>query len=196
MGELILSICLGIGLAAAVGFRVFVPLFLLSLAAHYQWIPISESWQWIGDWPAIIALGLATLLEIAAYLIPWLDNLLDTIAIPLAAIAGTTVMLSTITELSPLLSWALAIIAGGGTASVIKTGSSSARLGSSLQTAGIANPAIGLFETLGSVLLVVISFVSPIIAVLLVIIVLYFLRKIYRFVFPKNSEKRNRTIKD
>ncbi len=192
MAEIILSIFLGIGLAASVGFRVFVPLFLLSLAAYYQLVPISENWQWIGGLPAIITLGLATLLEIAAYLIPWLDNILDTIAVPLAAIAGTIVMLSTITELSPLLTWSLAIIAGGGTASVIKTGNGSARLGSSLQTAGFANPLISIFETIGAVFMAVISFISPVIAVLLVIALLYFLRKIYRFIFPKHKSKSDK----
>lgn len=196
MAEIILSIFLGIGLAAAVGFRVFVPLFLLSLAAHYQIIPIAENWEWIGGVPAMVTLGLATFLEIAAYLVPWLDNALDTIAVPLAAVAGTTVMLSTITELSPLLTWSLAIIAGGGTASVIKTGNSSARLGSSLHTAGFANPVIGAIETVGAILLTVISFISPVIAVLIVVALFYFLRKIYRFVFPRHKGKANKTIND
>ena len=87
--ETLISICLGVGLAASAGFRVFVPLFILSLASHLQWIPVNDSWSWIGQTTALIALGIAMIFEISAYYIPFIDSVLDTIAIPLAAIAGT-----------------------------------------------------------------------------------------------------------
>ena len=83
--ETILSILLGIGLAASVGFRVFLPLFALSLASFFDVIPLNENWNWIGDSTALIILGIATFVEILAYLIPWIDNMLDVIALPLAA---------------------------------------------------------------------------------------------------------------
>ena len=113
--ETLISICLGVGLAASAGFRVFVPLFILSLASHLLWIPVNDSWSWIGQTTALIALGIAMIFEILAYYIPFIDSVLDTIAIPLAAIAGTAVMASTLVDLSPLFTWGLAIIAGGGT---------------------------------------------------------------------------------
>lgn len=103
MTESIISICLGIGLAASAGFRVFLPLFALSLAAHFNLWELNESWLWIGSLMAVITLGAATLIEIAAYYIPFVDNLLDTIAIPLATIAGTAVMVSTVVDLSPII---------------------------------------------------------------------------------------------
>ena len=103
MTETIISIFLGIGLAASVGFRVFVPLFALSLASYFNFWELNESWQWIGSLTAVITLGVATLVEISAYYIPYLDNLLDTIAIPLATIAGTAVMVSTVADLSPII---------------------------------------------------------------------------------------------
>ncbi len=114
--EIILSVFLGIGLAAAVGFRVFLPLLVLSLAGYYDIIPLNESWHWVGSLTAVITMGVATLIEIFGYYIPWFDNLLDTIALPLATLAGTAVMVATISDLSPVVTWALAIIAGGGTA--------------------------------------------------------------------------------
>ncbi|WP_321540727.1 DUF4126 domain-containing protein [Flavobacterium piscinae] len=113
--ETIISICLGIGLAASAGFRVFVPLFILSLASYLNWIPVNESWSWLGETPALIALGIAMIFEVLAYYIPFVDNILDTIAVPLAAIAGTAVMASSLVDFSPLFTWGLAIIAGGGT---------------------------------------------------------------------------------
>ena len=91
--SILISIFLGVGLAASVGFRVFLPLLVLSLAGYYDIIPLNESWQWAGSLTAVITLGIATLVEIFGYYIPWIDNMLDTIAVPLAAIAGTGVMM-------------------------------------------------------------------------------------------------------
>ncbi|MCK5676967.1 MAG: DUF4126 domain-containing protein, partial [Flavobacteriaceae bacterium] len=107
-----LSILLGIALASAVGFRIFVPFFILSIASHFQLIDLNENWLWIGSTSAMITLFIATFAEILAYLIPWVDNILDTIAIPLAAIAGTAIMLSTVADFDPFITWTLAIIAG------------------------------------------------------------------------------------
>lgn len=109
-----MSIFLGVGLAASVGFRVFLPLFALSLAAYNGIWDLNANWEWIGSLSAVITLGVATLVELFAYFIPWVDNLLDSIAIPLAALAGTAVMVSTVAGLDPVVTWSLAIIAGGG----------------------------------------------------------------------------------
>ena len=105
--EIILSIFLGIGLATATGFRVFLPLLVLSLAGFYEVIPLNEGWQWIGSLTAIITLGVATLIEIFGYYIPWFDNILDTIALPLATLAGTAIMVATITDLDPVITLSL-----------------------------------------------------------------------------------------
>ena len=183
--ETIFSILLGIGLAASVGFRVFVPLFALSIASHYDIIPLNESWQWVGSPEAMITLGIATVIEIAAYLIPWLDHVLDTIAIPLAAIAGTAVMLSTAADLSPVVTWALAIIAGGGTAAAIKTSTSTTRLASTATTGGIANPVVSTVETGSSILMSVLSFVAPVLAIILVLVILWMMFKVFKWFKPK-----------
>lgn len=184
--DTIFSILIGIGLAASVGFRIFVPLFALSIAAYTNVIPLNENWEWVGSSTAIIALGIATVVEIAAYLIPWLDNLLDSIAIPLAAIAGTAVMVSTVADLDPVVTWALAIIAGGGTATAIKTSTSTARLASTASTAGIANPVVSTVETGASIIMSLISFVFPILAVILVLVIFWILFKVFR-VFKKKK---------
>ena len=145
--EIIISIFLGVGLAAAVGFRVFLPLLILSLAGFYDYIPLNENWEWAGSLTAVITLGVATFVEIFGYYIPWFDNLLDTIAIPLAAVAGTAVMVATVGDMNPVITWALAIIAGGGTAVAIKGNASALRLTSTATTGGIANPVVATVET-------------------------------------------------
>ncbi|WP_452222068.1 DUF4126 domain-containing protein [Lacinutrix salivirga] len=178
--ETIISICLGIGLSASVGFRVFVPLFALSLASYFGAWELNESWQWVGSLSAVIILGVATLVEIFAYYIPYIDNVLDTIAVPLAAIAGTAVMVSTVADLSPVITWTLAIIAGGGTAAVVAGSTGTTRLASTTTTGGLANPLVTSVETGTSVLLSIVSIVFPFLAIFLVIIVFWIIFKVYK----------------
>lgn len=178
--ETLISIFLGIGLSASVGFRVFVPLFVLSLAAYFNVWELNESWEWVGSLTAVITLGVATLVEIFAYYIPYIDNALDSIVIPLAAVAGTAVMVSTVADLSPAITWALAIIAGGGTAAAVAGSSGATRLASTATTGGIANPVVSTIETGTSVVISILSIFVPIIAFVVVIIILYFVFKLYK----------------
>jgi hypothetical protein len=183
----IFSILLGIGLAASVGFRIFVPLFALSIASYYNVIPLNDNWEWISGIPALITLGIATIVEIIAYLIPWLDNVLDTIAVPLAAVAGTAVVLSTAADLEPLVTWSLAIIAGGGTATAIKTSTSTTRLASTATTGGVANPIVSTVETGSSIIMAVLAFVAPVLAIIIVVIVLWLMFKVFKWFKPKKE---------
>lgn len=185
--ETIISIFLGIGLAASVGFRVFMPLFALSLAAYFGKWDLNESWQWIGSLAAVITLGVAMLIETFAYFIPWVDNVLDSFAVPLAAIAGTAVMVSTIANLDPVVTWSLAIIAGGGTATAIKGASATSRLASTASTGGLANPIVSTVETGTAMLVTTASIFAPIFAGILVVIILAFVFWIYRKVRPRKA---------
>jgi hypothetical protein len=185
--ETIISICLGVGLAASVGFRVFLPLFALSLASYFDVWQLNESWQWIGSTTALITLGVATLVEIFAYFIPYIDNLLDTIAVPLAALAGTAVMLSTIADLSPVVTWSLAIIAGGGTAAAISGSSSSVRLASTATTGGVGNPIVSLLETVSSLVMAIIALFIPVLAGIGVLILLFVIFKGYKKFKPNKG---------
>ena len=175
MTETIISILLGIGLAASSGFRLFVPLFVLSLATHFGYIPVGDSFTWIGSITAIICLGIATVAEILGYYIPFVDNLLDTISLPLAGIAGTVAMASTMLNLDPMLTWGLAIIAGGGTAAAIST------------TAGLGNPIVSTTETAAASFLSVLAVFFPIIAFIFVLVLVFIGFKLFkRFFSSKN----------
>lgn len=112
--ETFLSICIGVGLSAACGFRVFIPMLILSGASLFGNFELFESVAWLGSWPVFICLVIATVCEVLAYYIPWLDNLLDSIASPMAVIAGALVSYSVFTDMPPWAHWGLAIIAGGG----------------------------------------------------------------------------------
>lgn len=178
--ETIISICLGVGLAASVGFRVFLPLFALSLASYFDVWQLNESWQWIGSTAALITLGVATIVEIFAYFIPYIDNLLDSLAVPLAALAGTAIMMSTVADLSPVITWSLAIIAGGGTAAAIAGTSSTTRLASTATTGGLGNPVVSTLETGTAAVMSAVSIFLPILAVILVVLILFVIFRLYK----------------
>lgn len=166
--EQILSILIGIGLSATCGFRIFVPLLGMSIAYHAGALNFAPGFAWIGSWPATIAFAIAMVLEIAAYYIPWLDNLLDTIATPAAIVAGTIATASMVGDVSPFLRWSLAIIAGGGVAGLIQGSSVAVRTASAATTAGVANPAVSTVELVASLVGTALAILLPYVAIILV----------------------------
>jgi hypothetical protein len=167
--EALLSLAIGIGLAAATGMRVFVPLLVLGVAARLEWLPLSAGFQWLSSWPAIIALAVAAVLEIGAYYIPLIDNFLDLLAGPLAVMAGIVTTAAVITDLPPLVRWSVAIVAGGGTAGVVQTVMSVVRLKSTTLTAGFGNFIVSTFELVASFAASLIAILAPVIAIFVVI---------------------------
>ena len=179
--QTITSIAMGIALSACCGFRVFIPMLGASFAAYQNWFALPVDMSWMGSLPALLCFGTAAVLEIAAYYIPFVDNLLDTIATPLAAVAGTVLAASflPIADFNPMLKWLLAIIAGGGAAATVQTGTGLLRLASTKTTAGAGNSIVATGENALAVSGTVLSFVVPIvIAVLFVLLIGWILRKV------------------
>lgn len=172
--ETILSILVGVALAAACGFRVFVPMLVMSIASYTGHLSLSSGFAWIGSLPALIAFGVATAFEIAGYYIPWVDHVLDMIAAPAAVIAGVIAMASSVVGMSPFLQWTLAIIAGGGVAGLIHAFTGVTRLASTATTGGIGNPVVSTAEAGSSVTLSVLAVVVPLVAAAIVFVVLLF----------------------
>ncbi|MCI0359766.1 MAG: DUF4126 domain-containing protein [Planctomycetaceae bacterium] len=168
--EIILSICLGVGLAAACGFRVFVPMLGVSTAALAGHVDLAYGFEWLGTWPAMACFLTATILEIAAYYVPWIDNLLDSIATPAAVVAGTIVAASVITDMSPMMQWTLAIIAGGGAAALVQTSTVALRGASTAATGGTANFLVATAELVASVCTTVLALLLPMICLALVLL--------------------------
>lgn len=186
--ELLITIFMGIGLSAASGFRIFVPFLVVSIAAFTGNLTLSDSFSWIGTLPALITFSLATVVEIAGYYIPWIDNLLDTIASPIAVIAGAVLMASVLNEISPLVKWVLAIIAGGGVAGTIQAITGVTRITSSVTTGGLGNPAVSSVESGSSLTLSAIAIFIPLIAGIIVIVLLIWATKILISRFTSKSK--------
>jgi hypothetical protein len=168
--ETILSIFVGIGLSAACGFRVFVPLLVMSIASLSGHLSLAHGFEWIGTYPALISFAVATSLEIAGYYIPWLDHLLDTIATPAAIVAGIIVTASAVSDMSPFLKWSLAVIAGGSAAGLVQGATAITRAASGATTAGLGNPVVSTFELAGATVTSVTAVIAPILAIVLLVI--------------------------
>jgi hypothetical protein len=178
--DAVLSIAIGVGLAAAAGLRIFVPLIVLGTAARFGWVPLASGFEWLASDVGLGMLGVATVLEVAAYYIPWLDNLLDVAAGPLATIAGVVIAAAVMTDLPPAVRWSAAIIAGGGTAAAVQTLTSVARLKSTAMTGGFANPFLATLELLGSFAISIVAIVVPLLVIAVIAIGLLLLRRVRR----------------
>ena len=166
--EILTSVLIGLGLAAACGFRVFVPLLIAGLAARFGGFHVVPGFWWLGSTPAIVAFSVATVVEIVGYYVPWIDNLLDALAAPTAVAAGILLMASALVDCGPFLRWTLAVVAGGGTAAVFQGLTTVARQVSSISTGGLGNPVLATVEGGSSALLALLAVTLPILALLLI----------------------------
>jgi hypothetical protein len=182
--DLFLAICVGVTLSAACGFRIFIPPFIMSLAANYGNFPIPRDFAWVGTEMGLMVLAIATIVEVGAYYIPVVDNLLDTIEIPTAIAIGTTIMGATLgmSEIDPILQWLLAAVVGGGAAGTMEGVTVMTRAASTGFTGGLGNPFLSTTEALSAAVLSVLALTAPLLAwVLAIAIVFWAAHKILHF---------------
>jgi uncharacterized membrane protein len=168
--QLIPPVALAICLSAACGMRVFLPPFFIGLAAHYGYLDLADQGlAWLGNWQALTICGVACVVEACAFYIPYLDNLLDTIASPLAIIAGIALSSSLLSNYDPAIKWSAAVIAGGGAAGLMQGSTVAVRAASTGLTGGLGNFIVATLELLGSILLTLFAVLLPVLGVFVVI---------------------------
>ena len=182
-----LSIVLGVGLAAATGFRLFLPMLVVSGAAYSGHLPLSDSFAWLGTAPALIMLSVAALIEILAYYVPGVDNLLDTLATPAALVAGTVVSAAVMTDVPPMVKWTAAVIAGGGVAGLTQGATAMLRAKSILFTGGIGNAVIATAELAGALLVSILALAAPLAALAVVVFLLWVAIRLVRHLLFRES---------
>ena len=193
--ETVLGIAAGLALAAAAGFRVFVPLLVLSVAARGGWLELGTQFEWIATTPALMVFSTATLLEIAAYYVPFFDNLLDTISTPAAVAAGIMASASVMVDLPPWLHYSIAIVGAGGTAGLVAASTSLLRLKSSALTAGLGNSVLATFELFGAFGLALVAVLVPVIALVVVAaLVVFAIRRLARPSRPATTSPKSHLI--
>ena len=179
MLQIFTALCAGLGLSAACGLRVFLPLFVVSIAVRADMLVVGPSFEWLGATPAIVLFGTATVVEIVGFLVPWVDHALDLLAAPLAAIAGAVLMTSQLDImipsdvsdalqatplLHPAVTWSLGIIMGATAASGVEAASIAGRVSSSVLTIGWLNPIYGMAETVLAMIVTLLAVWVPVLA--------------------------------
>jgi hypothetical protein len=193
MSDLALSIVLGIALAAATGFRVFLPMLIVSGAAYTGHLQLDNSFAWLGTSSALTMLGVAALAEVLAYYVPVVDNLLDALVTPAALIAGTLVSAAVMTDVPPMVKWTAAVIAGGGVAGLTQGLTGILRAHSTVLTGGLGNSIIATAELGGAVLISFLALVAPAAAIALVMLFLLVAIRLVRRLFRRAKSPDSRT---
>jgi len=187
--ETLLGIAIGVGLSAACGFRVFVPLLVMNLASLAGQLHLSSGFAWIGSSYATVVFSTATIVEVLGYYVPWLGHALDIVATPAAIIAGTVATASMVSDMSPFLRWTLALIAGGGIAGLVQGTTVALRAKSSVLTAGIGNPLVSTLELAGSILTALLAILVPTLCLVLIGFLCFFaVRRVGRFTFGRTKK--------
>lgn len=175
-----LSIAMGLALAAAAGFRAFVPLLAASIAIHFGLVEAAPGFSWLGEPVVLVALSVATLAEVAAYYIPGVDHLLDFIAAPVAVAAGIVAAAGVMVGMPDWLRWFTAIGAGGAVATATHALNAVGRAKTGIASGGLGNPAYSTAELAGSVLLAILGFLLPFVAVIAAVAIGVMLLKRWR----------------
>ncbi len=187
-----ISIVLGIGLAAATGFRVFLPMLIVSGAAYTGHLSLDHNFAWLGTPSALTMLGVAAFAEIVAFYIPVVDNMLDTLATPAAFVAGSVVAAAVMTDQPPMVKWTAAVIAGGGVAGLTQGVTAMLRAKSTVLTGGLGNSVIATIELAGALLLPFLALALPIAALMVVILYLWLAIRLLRSLFRGTHRLRDR----
>jgi len=149
-GVLLIQLAMGVSLAACAGMRAFLPLLVVGVAGRLEIIPLAGPFEWLAGWPTLIVFGVAVITELLGDKLPAVDNMLDVLQTFVKPVAGTILVASVITELSPLQSVVLGIILGGGAAGIVHLLKAKLRIFSTAATAGTANPVISTVEDAGT----------------------------------------------
>jgi hypothetical protein len=184
----LISVALGIGLAAATGLRVFLPLLLAGLAARAGFVPLAAGFQWLATTPALVTLATAAVCEVLAYYVPGVDHALDLVAGPATVVAGVVASAAVMADIPQSVTWPVAIIAGGGIAGLTKGSTAVLRAKSGLLTGGLANPLVSTVESIGAVVLAVLAILVPFACLAAVIALLaWATRKAGRILFGRRT---------
>jgi Domain of unknown function (DUF4126) len=177
--ESLVAVAVGIGLAAATGFRVFLPLLVAGLVARWGGLSLAPAFQWLSSPGALIALSTASVVEVVAYYIPGVDHVLDLVASPAAIVAGAIASASVMVDVPPEIMWPMAIIGGGGAAGLTKFTSAVLRTKSALFTGGLVNPVVSTGETISAVGIAIAAILVPVICLIFVaVLVTWIVRRL------------------
>jgi len=191
---MLFSLFAGIALAASVGFRVFLPLLVLSAFSYFfkDLITLSDDMLWLSNPTVVLIIALVAIAEIVSYYIPVLENKLDKFKLFLSAIAGVVVIKATLIGFTPVLSWIIALLVGVSVSVVVSYSLSLARKITVVTTHGVGNFLINSAEIVGALVLsitaILISPLAFLVAVILITLMIKALMRIEKRTFDTYNQ--------
>ena len=163
------QLAMGFALAATVGLRTFLPLLAAGLLARFGYVDLGHSFEWMAKTPALIVFGSAVIFEVLADKVPGLDHALHFVETFVKPVAGTLVAASLFTNLDPMTAVVLGLVGGGTIAGAVHVAKGTTRAASTVLTGGLGNPVLSIFDDVLAVGGIILAFLAPIIAALIVI---------------------------
>ena len=166
---LVTQLAMGFGLAATVGLRTFLPLLAAGLLARFGYVDLGSSFEWMAKTPALIVFGSAVVFEVLADKVPGLDHALHFAETFVKPVAGMLVAASLFTNLDPMTAVVLGLVGGGTIAGAVHIAKGTTRAASTVLTGGLGNPVLSIFDDVLAIGGIIVAFLAPIIAALIVI---------------------------
>jgi hypothetical protein len=161
MGVMLIYVAAGVVLAASAGLRAFMPLFGVGLASRLLDWSITPSMDWMATDVGLVALGVATVVELLADKVPLVDHTLDVVHTIVGPLAGALVAFSLTADLPPGIGAILAIALGAPVAGGVHLIAAVTRVKSSVMSAGSFNPALSLVEDVVTVAAIAVAIFIP-----------------------------------
>lgn len=187
--ELLAAVCIGLGLSAAGGLRVFVPLLIAGVAQRLDLVHLAPALAWTSSWTALAVLGALSIAEGVGYCVPIVDHALDAVSAPAGWLAGALLSIGLVApelhstlasgdHVSGLIGQTLyatglgaAAASGAAAAGIAQVTSAGGRVISTATTGGIANPFYAAVESILAMVASVLAILTPIVLALGVLIV-------------------------
>lgn len=174
---------MGAGLATLCGLRAFLPLALVGLFAHYQWLSAPElhgtSFAFLENPWLIGIFFVLALVEIVVDKIPAVATAQDLVLTPLRIAAGAILFGAALVQLGTPVT-VVGMVAGGAIAGASHAAKSVVKPGATAATAGTAGPFISLFEDIAAGLGTVLVMLLPVVGILLLLFLLFLIYRIIR----------------
>lgn len=165
----IASVFAAVGLSGAAGLNAYLPLLLSAVLERLDVVELGEPFGALSGNAGIAILSALLVADLVGDKIPGVDHVLHIAGTVVHPVAGALLFVGQ-TGIDTGMPAAVAAVLGAATAETLHGGRAALRPASTATTAGIGNPLLSLGEDIASLLLTILAFALPVVALLLVLL--------------------------
>jgi disulfide bond formation protein DsbB len=163
--DLTTALLTGLGLATAAGLNAYIPLLLAGLGVRLFDVELAAPFDQLGSTPVLIVVGVLLGVEVFADKIPIVDTINDVIGTVVRPLAGALLMAASVGVVDDGPTW-WPVVLGLVTAGTVHGAKATFRPVANATTGGLAAPVVSTIEDIASVVLTILAFVVPVLAVI------------------------------